>query len=578
MLDDLEDDEEVTTTRMTLRPRTSTIMDRLERRATERNLEDVEVALVSAVTSDVGEPDTFADAITSTSKAKWEDAIRLEYQNMKSKSVWHSVPKTAMKEGTSALGTKWVFKVKPDGRHRARLVVKGYTQIPGVDFTESHSPVANDATIRALLVVAHQNGWCVEQLDVETAFLYGELKEEVYLRKPEGFDDYSGSKLGDDKVLRLDKACYGLVQASRTYLKTSIGHLTEKMGFEQSLKDPCLLTKQNKNGQVILGIVIYVDDILMAGPKQEIKGFIEEFSKRFSVKAMGNLKEYVGANFNRTETGFIIDQHRLIGKMMEGMRKVKKFKTPASPGQILLKGKEDEILGTATTSEYRSKVGKLLYLVKLTRPDLSSAVRELSKFMDGPTAEHMKALDRAYGYLSMTKDYVLKMNPEPKKKGKLVGYSDSNWASDKDTRRSVSGNVIYYAGALISWRSKMQQCVTLSSTEAEYVACSQCVVEMEFLRQVLESMGVEVELPMTVYVDNTGAIDLAKNWSTTGKTKHIDIRFHYLREMSDNDMIDIVFVPSEKNHADTFTKNLGEQMFQGFTDDIGVGDTEGVRG
>ena len=197
--------------------------------------------------------------------------------------------------------------------------------------------------------------------------------------------------------------------------------------------------------------------------------------------------------------------------------------------------------------------------------------------MDGPTEEHMKAMHRTMGYLAATKGYVLNVNPTQKDRNKLVGYTDSNWASDKDTRRSVSGHVIYYSGALVSWRSKMQQCVTLSSTEAEYVACSQCVVEMEFLRQMLESMGEEVELPMTVYVDNTGAIDLAKNWSTTGRTKHIDIRFHYLREMSDNDMIDLIFVPSEENHADMFTKNLGEQPFGKGTESIGVGDTEGVN-
>ena len=588
--DDADDDEDETNEEtnnepgdeaepgMTLRTRTSTLMERLEARSSKRNLEQVEIALVSAVTSDIGEPATFREAVTSSSKEKWETAIRLEYENMKSKNVWHAVKRTEMTKGVSALDTKWVFKVKPDGRHRARLVVRGYTQIPGVDFTESHSPVANDATIRSLLIVAFQNGWCVEQLDVETAFLYGELKEEVYLRKPEGFDTYSPDNINDDEVLRLDKACYGLVQASRTYLKTSIKYLTDKMGLEQSLKDPCLLVRKNASGLVVLGVVIYVDDILMAGPKAEIDKFIQEFGSRFSVKAMGDLTEYVGANFKRTKNGYVIDQHRLINKMVEDHGQTKSFRTPAAPGQILLKSDEDaDILGTSLTSEYRSVVGKLLYLVKLTRPDMASAVRELSKFMDGPTEEHMKAMHRAMGYLAATKGYVLNVNPTQKNRNKLVGYTDSNWASDKDTRRRVSGHVIYYSGALVSWRSKMQQCVTLSSTEAEYVACSQCVVEMEFLRQMLESMGEEVELPMTVYVDNTGAIDLAKNWSTTGRTKHIDIRFHYLREMSDNDMIDLIFVPSEENHADMFTKNLGEQPFGKGTESIGVGDTEGVN-
>jgi hypothetical protein len=214
--------------------------------------------------------------------------------------------------------------------------------------------------------------------------------------------------------------------------------------------------------------------------------------------------------------------------------------TPAAPGTILLKSDFDLLSGDKMKM-YRSGVGKLLYRVKLSRPDLASAVCELSKFMDGGSRENQEAMIRLIGYVQGTEFFGLKLEPKYKFCHKIIGYSDSNYASDKDTRRSITGFAIYYAGCLVSWKSKMQQCVTLSSTEAEYVACSQCANEMEFVRHILESINERVDLPMVLHVDNTGAIDLVKNYSTTGRTKHIDIRFHYIRELVDQGLLQIEF-------------------------------------
>ena len=270
--------------------------------------------------------------------------------------------------------------------------------------------------------------------------------------------------------------------------------------------------------------------------------------------------------------GFEIRQQQLV----ESMRKQFDIKTggswatPAAPGQVLLAGEERELLGTQQVQEYRSGVGKLLYLVKLTRPDLASAVRELSKFMDGATMEHYLAMKRVLEFAVATAGSYLRLQPSTEQRGELVAYSDSNYASDKGNRKSVSGMAIYYCGTLIGWRSKAQQCTTLSSTEAEYVACSQAATELEFVRQILESMGVNVQLPMTVYVDNTGAIELARNWSTSGRTKHIDVRFHYLRKLVEQGMMELKFVRSENNTADIFTKNLPTNLFQQHVSSLGV--------
>ena len=323
-------------------------------------------------------------------------------------------------------------------------MVKGYTQIPGVDFTESHSPVANDTTIRTVLAHAALESWVAEQIDVETAFLYGELEEEIYLAKPEGYNELSGDTMAEDEVLLLNKTLYGLVQAARVWLRTLIRFLVTHCGFIQSRADPCLLVKLDENRKLVVVLIIYVDDCLIVGKLHDVAFAISQIKRRFNIKELGSLKEYVGASFRRTTNGFEIRQQQLVE------------------------------------------------------------------------------------------------------------------------------SAIYYCGTLIGWRSKAQQCTTLSSTEAEYVACSQAATELEFVRQILESMGVNVQLPMTVYVDNTGAIELARNWSTSGRTKHIDVRFHYLRELVEQGMMELKFVRSENNTADIFTKNLSTNLFRQHVSSLGV--------
>jgi Reverse transcriptase (RNA-dependent DNA polymerase) len=188
---------------------------------------------------------------------QWQDAVRTEFKNIVDRNVWKIIDRKDMKKDIRPLGTKWVMKVKNDGRYRARLVVQGFTQIPGIDFKESHAPVANDVTICLLLSLSITNKWAVQQIDVETAFLYGELNETVYLKKPLGFDELSGNKMNDNQVLALDKALYGLVQAARMWLKTLITHLTGKMQFKRSRGDPCFLWKYDDDDFV--GVLIYVD-------------------------------------------------------------------------------------------------------------------------------------------------------------------------------------------------------------------------------------------------------------------------------------------------------------------------------
>jgi hypothetical protein len=213
-------------------------------------------------------------------------------------------------------------------------------------------------------------------------------------------------------------------------------------------------------------------------------------------------------------------------------------------------------------SIYRSGVGMLLYLIKHSRPDLSNAVRELTKVLDGATPAHWKAMLRVIKYVFDTRHYALRLHPNMiDGKATIRGISDSEYAGDKDTRISVYGYVVYYCGAPISWKSKSGKSVTLSSTEAEYYASSEAAKELVFVHNLIKSMGIKLQLPTILHVDNTGAIYLANNYSTGPRTKHIDIRTHFIRELIVNGDLKVVFVKSEDNDADIFTKNTGEELF-----------------
>lgn len=543
-----------------LRPRSSlSLQERLEARAERLNLETVDLCFATSVSSGDGEPSNFHEAMRRRDASQWEAAIKTEFENIRSKGVWRKIKRSEMKPGANALGTKWVFKIKGDERYRARLVVQGYSQIPGVDFSESHSPVSNDATIRIFLVLALVNNWEIDQIDVETAFLYGVLDEQIYLKIPSGYNELSGSTGNGDEVLVLEKALYGLVQAARVWLNTFIRALIE-FGFSRSLADPCVLWRKSQEGFV--AIMVYVDDCGILGDREAIDRAKREIKSKFNIKDMGKMSEYVGGHFRRDgNRSFRVTQDKLIENLRMKFGAVESgISTPGAPGKVL-EAVEEDALDEEAMSKYRSGVGTLLYLVKISRPDISSPVRELSKFMDTATKTQMDAMTRLLNYVYSTRKVSLVLQPRPELRNTVHAFSDSNYATDRDTRRSVSGYAIYYAGALVSWKSKMQQCTTLSSTEAEYVALSQCANEMEFIRQVVESMDLKVELPMTLYVDNTGAIDLAKNWSTNGRTKHVDVRFHYVRELVEQGIIQLVYVRSEDNTSDVMTKNLSEHSF-----------------
>ena len=250
------------------------------------------------------------------------------------------------------------------------------------------------------------------------------------------------------------------------------------------------------------------------------------------------------------------------GELVEDMRKAE---LPSAPGSTLLRPKEDdEKLDKQEQELYRSGVGMLLYITKYTRPDIANSTREHSKMMDGATREHLKSLLRLIKYVIDTKEkmLVMKINREKGFVFTIIGYSDADYGSDKDNRRSITGMVIYLCGIPIAWRSRAQKCVTLSTTESEYYAMSELCSEIIYIKNTLEFLQVEIEFPIIVRVDNVGAMFLGNNPSLSQRTKHISIRQHFIRQYVEDGIIKIVFVKSKLNDADIFTKNLSKELFQ----------------
>lgn len=516
-------------------------------------------------------PKNYRETLSRKDKAQWQKAMWTEFDNIESKRVWQFMRKRDLPFGRKTIGNRWVYIIKDDGRYRARTVAKGYSQIPGKDFHENHAPVVHDTSFHLTLVQKMMYKLNSRQFDIETAFLYGDLEEEIYMEFPDGYEEYLANEKGcnftsSEYCVILKKALYGLVQAARQWWK-KITETLQGLDFHPSPADPCLFVRKQVGKEPPAFVILYVDDGGIIGTQEVIVKVLKSLSKVFTVKDLGVMEHFVGCHLieNKSRDTMWIHQPKLIKHLEESFKSLitsdRVFKTPAAPKTVIMRPQEgDTKISAADQSLYRSGVGMLLYLIKHSRPDLSNSIRELTKVLDGATPAHWKAMLRVIKYVFDTKMYALKLKPNTNDKIILKGISDSEYAGDRETRISVYGYVIYYCGAPISWKSKSGRSVTLSSTEAEYYACSEAAKELVFVQNLIKSMGIELTLPIQLHVDNTGAIYLANNYSTGQRTKHIDIRAHFVRELIVDGVLKIIFVKTEDNDADIFTKNTSEEI------------------
>ena len=472
---------------------------------------------------------------------------------------------------------RWIFKEKVDGTKKSRSVIRGYEQIPGVDFVESYSPLASNTTIRVVLAISLWNGkikryWVTDMIDVEAAFLNALMDTDIFIEMPEGLLEYFLSKGKDmrDMIIKLTRAQYGLVQSPRLWMET-FAKILIALGLIQCKTDPCLFMMFHTDGTLDALVVVYCDDCIITGTQSAVTMIKKGISNSVKISDLGKLKRHLGVDYKygTDEDGdyilsYMTDYIEAIVRDYDEYTesKCKEFSTPgASVTPPLRSTPEDEIINMEM---FRSFVGRILFACGKTEPTISNACRELTSHLTAPNEEHWKALTHLIGFLKTGAFQGIKLRtPENMQ---VVAYVDADYASDRNDRKSISGYLVTIGGCLVSWQSKKQTGVTLSSTESEFVAMSMVATEIKFIVSLLTELGGEVGnglpiLPSILRENNTGAIFMAKNTAIGSRTKHVDVRYRFVNDMVLAKQLSVEHIRSGENPSDCMTKNLPLVLF-----------------
>lgn len=435
-------------------------------------------------------------------------------------------------------------------------------------------------TLRVFLaIVAAENLEC-KQYDIKNAFTEATLKERIYLSAP------AGVSVKDGHCLRALKSLYGLKQAARDWNTVYSDYLRE-LGFMQSRADPCLFT--HHRGILLL---VYVDDIAAASQScSDLDWFYTQLIKRFKTKNLGEISKILGMRVtrNRMTRELFLDQEQYLEKVLNGMELPLKSSSTGKPKLIPMSGKYEKLEQSrpeetrTNRTEYQQKIGSLMFAAVCTRPDIAFHIGRLSQQLQDPVERHSSGVKEIGRYLRTTISQTIRYGPA--KQTNLDGqntntssclklYSDADWAN-MIGRKSISGHVALLYGGPVSWGSKRQRSVATSSTESEYIGMAMCCKQGQWLAQVLRDMGFSQyigkdEKLVDMRADNQGAIALVKNPHLHERSKHIDISYHFIRDLERNRYISIKYEPTSQMVADGFTKPLEKTLFQRFKDMMGL--------
>jgi len=520
------------------------------------------------------DPVSFSHAVESKESMEWINAMKEELKSMQQNEVWDLVE---LPHGCKRVGCKWVFKTKHDSsgnieRYKARLVAKGYTQKDGVDYKETFSPVSKKDSLRIIMALVAHYDLELHQMDVKTAFLNGDLDEDVYMDQPEGFSVEGKEQL----VCKLKKSIYGLKQASRQwYIKFNT--IITSFGFKENTVDHCIY--QKISGSKFIYLVLYVDDILLAANNLSLLHETKKFlSTNFEMKDMGEASYVIGIEIFRDRSQGILglSQKGYIERILErfGMSKCSPGTVPVQKGDkfnLMQCPKNDVERNEMESIPYASVVGSLMYAQTCTRPDISFAVGMLGRYQSNPGREHWQAAKKVLRYLQGTKDYMLMYRRSNELE--VIGYSDSDFAGCIDTRKSTFGYLFMISQGAISWKSAKQTIVASSTMEAEFVACFEATIHALWLRNFISGLAVvdTISKPLKIYCDNSAAVFFSKNDKYSKGAKHMELKYLVVKDEVQKQRVSIMHIRTELMIADPLTKGLQPRQFKEHVQRMGLG-------
>jgi hypothetical protein len=503
---------------------------------------------------DIEIPKSYRAAMESQQSSEWCQAMSEEINTMNERKVWTLIPKPPNKQ---ILGSKWVYAIKRNAegvimRFKARLVAQGFNQKFGESYDEVFSPVIDFSIIRLLFtILVCLLCWTHRQYDVKCAYLYAKLHNDVYMRQPKGFE----IKGQEDWVCQLDRAIYGLHQSGREW-NFELDSTLQRLGFVPFSWCNCIYRFGNNTI-----LVVYVDDIVIFGKNSTFIDKAASLIKSvYTLTDLGETRKLLGVEFIVEHGNLFIHQSGLINKMLKQFGKYcrKITSLPLSPTTILTRmdcPEDEDQKREVGLLPYRSLLGSLAFLASRTRPDLSYAVNVLSQFQSNPGIVHWEILVKILEYVKSTSGIRLKLNRKTSD-FQLTTYSDASFASNRDDRTSIGGTLITFNSVPIAWRTFKQKCVSLSSMEAEYIALSESVKDSLFYDRVITELVqfVKFKYSSIVLCDNISAIDFSKSAIEKRRTKHVDIKFHFIRKLVLDNVVTLDYVNTKANLADYFTK------------------------
>mgnify|MGYP000385546506 FL=1 len=521
-------------------------------------------------------------ALNGPESDMWKVAMQTEMDALTRNGTWTLVPRP---NNRNIVSSKWVLTKKKDAhgvvtRYKARVVARGFSQIPGVDFKDTFAPTLKMVPLRTMLALSAGLNLELHHLDIETAFLHGDLNEEIFMQQPPFFEDPTFPK----HVCKLHKSLYGLKQSPRMW-HHKLHTFLVSINFRRLQAEPNLYIRKEEDNYVMIGV--YVDDLPIASNSTtSMRKAIDQLKEKFPVKDLGPLEYCLGIKVtrNRIEGTLTMTQGKLVEEILHKfeMSECKPIATPMTvPCKLSTndspKTEEEEKL--VQTLPYRQILGSIRYLVSCTRPDLSYSAGFLSRFMQNPGIAHWKALKRVLRYLQYTKDMGLTYKRFQSSNSSqlngwlqtpLVGWTDSDWGGDLDTSRSTSGMVFTFAGGAIAWRTKRQASVALSSTEAEYIAAALTAKEGLWIKTIIEELDILKLNEVKVFCDNQSCIKLAINPKITDQNKHIRARHHFIRELVEAKEMSLHYTSTTTMWADFLTKPVPQQKHWNCCNKIGL--------